>query len=218
MVFDPETEADPGAALAAAHSLDPAWLLGVCLPSSGRDLTALATRLGFDQVVGLVDPALSSSSAGPRERGQALAALLSSQRPDVVLIDGGADLDEGLLAASIAHHLDVAVLLRVLAVAAADAPGAVEVRLRVSGRLHRLRVAFPTVLSLSATIAAPAPAAAPAQGKREPHVEIKTLADLGLQPDDLIEPSPPSTFSAVTTRPTPVSDLSQLLAAPERER
>jgi electron transfer flavoprotein alpha/beta subunit len=176
---DPEGDALGRAdALALAHALGLAGaahkvtaLLGGTSTEAGP--LRLALGAGVDRAVRVAADELGAADF--HTIGQVLAIAIRRIGADLILTGVRSD-DEGLGAApaAIARHLGVAYLPCVEEIAFVDGP-AVEVVTRGGGRLRRLRVKLPAVLTIAAG-PGPVTARAPRTGDAPP-IEVIPLSD-----------------------------------------
>jgi electron transfer flavoprotein alpha/beta subunit len=196
-------------ALSVAASLAPAAALqGVCATGASAAATkTCAARIGIERAAILCHPALADT--GERVRGAALAALSRHVGADLVLFGVPAAEDTfGLFPAAVAHTLKVPGAFRVGTIAAdPDHADAVLATLRLAGKLRRLRVRLPAVLSLLPQPVKPRPVAA-----RAVQVTTYDLAQLGLDTATLPEdPNAAATRTALQRKPATIGDVATLL-------
>jgi electron transfer flavoprotein alpha/beta subunit len=195
-------------ALQVARRLAPDGSLMALAAGAEALPTGFVPRLGLSSAVALIDSGLEG--AGPHARAAALARLAAHRQVDLLLVGGSCeDDDSGLFPAALAHYRGAAGLFRI-----EDAqlePGSedtVVATVRLGGRLRRLRVRPPAVLSVVGLAPEPAPLRPGAA-----RIETLTLADVGLDAAALpTEPAPTGIFAPARRKPAVITDIKPLLA------
>jgi electron transfer flavoprotein alpha/beta subunit len=182
------SRAGVGAAGDARLGTDDAHALHLALGLGGQQHTVTALLAGPAADEGPLRRALAAGAARAvrlmgedfavtdfHTLGQALAAALKRVDADLVLAGARSD-DDGLGAvpASIARHLGVVHVACIESLVAAG-DDAVDITVRGGGRLRRLRVSLPAVLSVVAS-SADAPAL-PESTEKLPAIEMLSLVD-----------------------------------------
>jgi electron transfer flavoprotein beta subunit len=167
--------ADDARALAVGVGLGEGHTLTAVLPGLAADEEPLRRALAAGATRALRVVGEDFGSADFHTLGQALATAVKRVGADLVLA-GARSEDHGLDAvpAALARHLGAHYVGCVEDVAAAGAD-AVELTVRGGGRLRRLRLQLPAVLSI---VAAPGgPVAAPTTDRSLPPIEVLSLVD-----------------------------------------
>jgi electron transfer flavoprotein alpha/beta subunit len=168
--------ADDAHALALALALGEGHTITALLPGVAADEAPLRRALaaGATKAVRVVGE--DFGSADFHTLGQALAAAIKRLGADLVLAPARSD-DDGLDAvpASVARHLGALHVAWIEELSAVEGGGTVELTVRGGGRVRRLRVPLPAVLSVIANAATTA--TLPESGDASAAIEVISLVD-----------------------------------------
>jgi len=142
--------------------------------------TALA--MGADKGILIEDPALENSDA--LATAKALAAAIKGLDFDLILTgQRGVDDDMGIVGATLAEFLDIPQLSVVVKVEISEDGKSVKVNRPIEGQTLVIESSLPAVITAQKGLNEPRYASLPGimKAKKKP-LEVKTLADLGLDP------------------------------------
>jgi electron transfer flavoprotein beta subunit len=150
-------------------------------PESAKRALTKAVSLGADRSVHLSDEALAGSDVNGT--GYALAKVLESESPDLVLL--GQQSDDGecyTIGAVVADHLQMPSLTQVIKMDVAD--GALRCERQAEYGYDTVQVELPAVISVGDAINEPRyPSLKAIMGAKKKPLETKSAADTGIEAD-----------------------------------
>ena len=150
-------------------------------PESAKRALTKAVSLGADRSVHLSDDALAGSDVNGT--GYALAKVLESESPDLVLL--GQQSDDGecyTIGAVVADHLEMPILTQVIKIDVED--GALRCERQAEYGYDTVLVELPAVISVGDAINEPRyPSLKAIMGAKKKPLETKSAADAGIEAD-----------------------------------
>jgi electron transfer flavoprotein beta subunit len=164
-------------------------------PESAFRALHKAVSLGADRSVHLTDDALGGSDVCAT--GYALARVLESESPDLVLL--GQQSDDGecyTIGAVVADHLKMPSLTQVIKIDLAD--GKLRCERQAEYGYDTVEVELPAVISVGDAINEPRyPSLKAIMGAKKKPLDTKSIGDVGIEPDRVGEPGSQTEVRAV---------------------
>jgi electron transfer flavoprotein beta subunit len=166
-----------------------------------------AVSLGADRSVHLTDDALAGSDVCAT--GYALARVLESESPDLVLL--GQQSDDGecyTIGAVVADHLKMPSLTQVIKIDVAD--GALRCERQAEYGYDTVDVELPAVISVGDAINEPRyPSLKAIMGAKKKPLDTKSTADMGIEPDRVGEQG--SRTAVLSLNPPPAKEAGEII-------
>jgi electron transfer flavoprotein beta subunit len=166
-----------------------------------------AVSLGADRSVHLTDDALAGSDVCAT--GYALARVLESESPDLVLL--GQQSDDGecyTIGAVVADHLKMPSLTQVIKIDVAD--GKLRCERQAEYGYDTVDVELPAVISVGDAINEPRyPSLKAIMGAKKKPLDTKSTADMGIEPDRVGEQG--SRTAVLSLNPPPAKEAGEII-------
>jgi electron transfer flavoprotein beta subunit len=176
-------------------------------PGSAQRALQKAVALGADRSVHLSDDALAGSDVCAT--GIALAKVLESESPDIVLL--GQQSDDGecyTMGAVVADHLKMPSLTQVVAMKVED--GKLRCERQAEYGYDTVALSLPAVISVGDAINEPRyPSLKAIMGAKKKPLDSKSAADLGLAADEVGEAG--SKTSVIALNPPPQKEAGEII-------
>jgi electron transfer flavoprotein beta subunit len=168
-------------------------------PESAFRALHKAVSLGADRSIHLTDEALAGSDVCAT--GYALARVLESESPDLVLL--GQQSDDGecyTIGAVVADHLKMPSLTQVIKIDLAD--GKLRCERQAEYGYDTVEVELPAVISVGDAINEPRyPSLKAIMGAKKKPLHTKSIGDVGIEPDRVGEPGSQTEVLAINPPP-----------------
>jgi electron transfer flavoprotein beta subunit len=168
-------------------------------PESAFRALHKAVSLGADRSVHLTDDALGGSDVCAT--GYALARVLESESPDLVLL--GQQSDDGecyTIGAVVADHLKMPSLTQVIKIDAVD--GKLRCERQAEYGYDTVEVELPAVISVGDAINEPRyPSLKAIMGAKKKPLDTRSIGDVGIEPDRVGEPGSQTEVRAINPPP-----------------
>lgn len=176
-------------------------------PVSAQRALQKAVALGADRSVHLTDEALVGSDVCAT--GVALAKVLESESPDIVLL--GQQSDDGecyTMGAVLADHLKMASLTQVVKMDVAD--GKLRCERQAEYGYDTVALSLPAVIAVGDAINEPRyPSLKAIMGAKKKPLDTKSAGDVGLNPDEVGEAG--SKTAVVALNPPPAKEAGEII-------